>query len=97
MALNCSDPAAEPMSPSSMLTARTCKGGDIKACSTRRGRPTAPGSPTPHRGSRLGVAAEKPDKSAVRIVLATANPDWSDTRAVVIEREGKLHRTAQPK
>ena len=40
---------------------------------------------------------EKPDKSAVRIVLATANPDWSDTRALVIEREGKLHRAAQSK
>ena len=40
---------------------------------------------------------EKPDKSAIRIVLATANPDWSDTRALVIEREGKLYRAAQPK
>ena len=40
---------------------------------------------------------EKPDKSAIRIVLATANPDWSDTRVLVIEREGKLYKAGQPK
>ena len=40
---------------------------------------------------------EKPDKSAIRIVLATANPDWSDARALVVEREGKLYRATQPK
>ena len=40
---------------------------------------------------------QKPDQNAVRLVLATANPDWSDTRAVVIEREGEPPRAAQPK
>ena len=40
---------------------------------------------------------EKPDENAVRLVLATANPDWSDTRALVIEREGKLYKAGQPK
>ena len=46
--------------------------------------------------SRIPPNSER-DENDYRIVLATANPDWSDTRALVIEREGDPPRAAQPK
>ena len=49
-----------------------------------------------YRWSHLSRSSNR-DENDYRIVLATANPDWSDTRALVIEREGEPPRAAQPK